>query len=290
MYGYIVPNKSTLRASDFVLYRSYYCGICCETGRTYGQLPRFTTNYDFAFLSALLIDYSTAEAVIEEQTCVLNPFKKKAVLQHSLLLARLAAANIMLAYQKASDGVVDGDGVKYGVVRKALEKPCSVARNKFPHLWAAVKNTYRLQREAEEKNVASIDRAADPFASLMRDMPALLLDGKSDESIRGLCYNIGKFVYLADALDDIVDDCKHRRYNPFAAVYGEAKNRAAFIAEHRDDLQFAFDVCCNRAAKYLSELKLTQSYSLIRNVVCDGMRSKTAELMNSVKKLPSPRI
>ena len=66
MYGYIVPQKSTLRASDFVLYRSFYCGMCCETGRLYGQFPRFTTNYDFAFLSALMHDYPQADAVIAE--------------------------------------------------------------------------------------------------------------------------------------------------------------------------------------------------------------------------------
>ena len=290
MYGYIVPQKSTLRASDFVLYRSYYCGICCETGRAYGQLPRFTTNYDFAFLSALLIDYAAADVVIEEHTCVLNPIKKKAVLQHSSLLARIVAANLMLAYQKADDGVIDKDGLKYRAVRRALRGAFNKAKGKYPQIWLAIKTAYKAQREVEKQYIASLDRAADPFASLMRDLPELILGAKTDDNLKSLCYNIGKFVYLVDALDDIADDFKHKRYNPFLARYGEFKSRKDFIAEHKDDLEFCLGVCRNRAAQTFSALRFTQSYSLLRNIICDGMAAKAEELLVSVKKLPPPKI
>lgn len=290
MYGYIVPQKSTLRASDFVLYRAYYCGICCETGRTYGQLPRFTTNYDFAFLTALLTDYAAADLVIEEHTCVLNPVKKKAVVQHSSLLARIVAANIMLAYQKADDGVIDKDGLKYRAVRRALKKAFDRARDKYPQLWLAIKRAYKAQRDVEKNAVVGIDRAADPFASLMRELPELILGGKTDDNLKTLCYNIGKFVYLADALDDVADDFKHKRYNPFLASYGGFKNRKDFIAAHKDDLEFCFAACRSRAAQCFSALRLTQSRSLLQNIVCDGMAVKAEELLSSVKKLPPPRI
>lgn len=290
MYGYIVPQKSTLRASDFVLYRAYYCGICCETGRTYGQLPRFTTNYDFAFLSALLTDYAASDVVIEEHTCVLNPVKKKAVVQHSSLLARIVAANIMLAYQKADDGVIDKDGLKYRAVRRTLKKSFNRARDRYPQLWLAIKTAYKAQRDVERNAVVGIDRAADPFASLMRELPELILGVETDDNLKSLCYNIGKFVYLADALDDIADDFKHKRYNPFLASYGGFTTRKDFIAAHKDDLEFAFAVCRGRAAQCFSALRLTQSRSLLQNIVCDGMAAKAEELLGSVKKLPPPRI
>lgn len=290
MYGYIVPEKSKLRASDFVLYRAYYCGICCETGRAYGQLPRFTTNYDFAFLSALLTDYAAADLVIEEHTCVLNPVKKKAVVQHSSLLARIVAANIMLAYQKADDGVIDKDGLKYRAVRRALKKSFDRARDKYPQIWLAIKRAYKAQRAVETDAVASIDRAADPFANLMRELPELILGGKTDDNLKSLCYNIGKFVYLADALDDVADDFKHKRYNPFLARYGDFESRKQFIAAHKTELEFCFAACRNRAAQCFAALRLTQSRSLLQNIVCDGMAAKAEELMMSVKKLPPPRI
>lgn len=289
MYGYIVPQKSTLRASDFVLYRSFYCGMCCETGRRYGQLPRFTTNYDFAFLSALLCDYAKADIVIEEHGCVLNP-KKKAILQTNPLLERLAAANILLCYQKANDGVADGDGIKYRAARRMLKKPFKTAKTLCPEVWAAIERSNKAQRDVEQNRVASVDRAADPFASLMRELPELILGAKTDDNLKGLCYNIGKFVYLADALDDIAEDFKSKRYNPFLAAYEKFSGRKQFIEEHRAELEYCFGSVCNRAEQRFNGLRFTQSYSLLRNIVSNGMRAKTEELLGSTKKLKNPRI
>lgn len=289
MYGYIVPDKSTLRASDFVLYRSFYCGICCETGRLCGQLPRFTTNYDFAFLSALLHDCAQADIVIEEHGCVLNP-KRKAILQSNPLLTRLVYANVMLCYKKADDGVRDGDGVKYKVVRRMLKKHVKKAIAECPELWARIERFDSEQTAIEQNNVASADRAADPFASLMRDLPALILGKPTSESLNGLCYNIGKFVYLMDALDDIADDAKSKRYNPFLAAFGGFKTRKEFIAAHEEDIRCTFNGMCVRAEQCCDALRLTQSGSLIRNIVKNGMRAKTDEIMASTAKLKNPRL
>lgn len=291
MYGYVVPEKSKLRSSDFVLYRSFYCGICCQTGRLYGQLPRFTTNYDFAFLSALLHDYASADIVIEEHTCVLNPVKRKAVLQPNPLLERLAAANIMLAYQKADDGVIDGDGIKYRAVRRILRKPFGAAKSAYGEIWSVIEKSYKAQRAVENANVSSVDRAADPFANLMRELPEKILGVQTDDNLKGLCYNIGKFVYLADALDDIEDDKSGKRYNPFIAAYGfDNGSRAEFIEAHRADLEFYFNSTAARAQSYFGAMKFTQSYNLIKNIVCDGLKSKIDQLLSSNKKLKPQRI
>ncbi|MBD5131379.1 MAG: hypothetical protein HDT28_02115 [Clostridiales bacterium] len=289
MYGYIVPDKNTLRASDFVLYRSFYCGMCCETGRAYGQLPRFTTNYDFAFLSALMHDYAQADVVIEERPCVLNPHKK-AILQHNALLSKLAATNIMLCYQKADDGVKDGDGAKYRILRKALKRPFRKAKAACPEVWERIKAFDAEQQKVEKTGVQSLDRAADPFASLMRDLPVVILGAQTDDNLKGLCYNIGKFVYLVDALDDIQDDFKKKRYNPFLAAFGGFDGRAKFIEQHKAELEFCLFTVCSRAESCFRGLRLTQSYTLLDNVVTKGMRGKTNELLGSTKKLKNPRI
>lgn len=290
MYGYIVPYKNTLKASDFVLYRSFYCGVCCQTGKMFGQLPRFTTNYDFAFLTALLFDYAAGDIVIEEHTCILNPFKKKAILMPSPLLERIAAANILLAYQKADDGVADGDGIKYRAVRRALKKPFNKSKKLLPDVWEAIKSSYKKLALLEKEGVASIDRAADPFADLLRTLPSLILERETDDNFKGLCYNIGKFVYLADALDDIDDDFKKKRFNPFLRAYPDFRSRKAFIEAHKADLEFIFTSVCARAQNCFNALKLTQSGRLLKNIVFDGMNKKTEELLSSVKKLKSPRI
>lgn len=289
MYGYIVPRKSTLSASDFVLYRSFYCGMCCATGRAYGQLPRFTTNYDFAFLAALLHDYAQANIVIEEHPCILN-VRKKAILQPNPLLEKLSAVNILLSFQKADDGVRDGDGIKYGVVRSALKRPFLKAKRLCPEVWERIEREQAELDKTEKSGETSIDRAADPFASMLRDIPELILGVQTDDNLKGLCYNVGKFVYIADALDDIDDDVKHKRYNPFNASYGGFKNRKQFITDNRERLEFVFGTVCGRAEQCFDGLKFTQSRSLLANIVTGGMRDKTAELLSSDRKLKPPKI
>ena len=54
MFGYVLADKSNLSETQFQRYRSCYCGLCHEIGRSYGSLQRLALNYDMAFLVLLL--------------------------------------------------------------------------------------------------------------------------------------------------------------------------------------------------------------------------------------------
>lgn len=290
MYGYVIPDKTKLRAQDFVLFRAFYCGICCQTGKLFGQLARFTTNFDITFLTALIFDYSKADLIIEEHTCVLNPVRKKATVMPSELLEKIAAVNLILAYGKTLDGKQDREGAKYGVARLALKRGYKKAVKMMPEaneLFVKYMEELSLKEKSGE---TSVDRAADSFAGLYREIAKLLLGSAADDVIASLCYNVGKFVYLADALDDATTDTKKHRYNPFVAAYGECVNKKQFIAEHKE-IEQALAFCVNRAAGCFNELKFTQSYTLLRNVIYDGMRSVMNQLLEGDDKpLKPPKI
>lgn len=290
MYGYVVPYKPQLKMQDFVLYRSFYCGICKATGRLYGQTPRFTTNYDVTFLSVLMHDCNTQEVRFSEERCVCNPFKKKPVIGRNPLLDSLAAANLIMAYYKAVDGVIDKDGLSKRAAKIALKRSYKKAAKACPEADEIVRTSYEALRAVERDNTAGVDRAAHPFAEMLRRLAVWLLDDKADVNKSGLCYNIGKFVYLADALDDIGDDAKKKRYNPFIATYGFGGDRAAFIAEHRAELEFVFGSTVNRAIECFNNCRFTQSYDLMQNIVYLGLREKVKELLNSTEKLRYPKI
>ena len=289
MYGYVVPFKQKLSMPDFVLYRAFYCGICKCTGSLFGQLPRFTTNYDMVFLALLVHDQTRQEVEIAESGCVCNPFKKKACVLPNELLEKLAAVNIILSYYKAEDGVADREGLKYRTVRSMLRVPYRKAKALLPAADDIVRTRYEQLRKLESENAAGLDQAAHPFASMLRDIAALLLGGAADENNLALCYNIGKFVYLTDAFDDIEEDAKKRRYNPFTAAYG-VSGRAALLEAHSGEVNFLFNVTVNRAAECLNSLQFSQSRDLMINIVHSGLREKTAELLGSKKKLPAPKI
>ena len=67
-------------------------------------------------------------------------------------------------------------------------------------------------RKLEKENCDSIDRVADTFATLMRDMTRRLIE--TDDNIDTFCYNLGRLIYLLDAVDDVEKDSKSGEYNP----------------------------------------------------------------------------
>lgn len=290
MYGYVTPVKDTLRKQDYVLFRAFYCGVCVETGKGYGNLARYTTSYDIAFLAALAHDAASQPVEFEVAGCVGNPFTKKAMVKHNPLLERIAAANILLAYYKVLDDVIDGGGAKKRVARRALKKPYLKAKAFLPEADEIMAKRYAELREKEKTGEKSIDKAADSFALLLKETVNAVMDGKASENLLGLCYNIGKFVYLIDALDDIADDAKSGNYNPFLAAYGDFTGRKEFFEKHADDLGFIINSTVNRAIECFNGMNFTQSYSLLRNIVYEGLRTKTAEVLGADKKIPAPKI
>ena len=317
MFGYVVPVKDQLACSDFMLYRSFYCGICKVTGKYYGQLPRFTTNYDMVFLSVLLHEYTNSEYTFEHKGCVLNPFKKKVSVCSNELFDKIAAANIILSYYKAEDGCIDREGAKMRVVRRLLKKPYKRASALLPGVDSACKTWYDNLRALERADCPSPDRAADCFAQLLKEVACNLVKGyevsctENRQSVRNggepdggfrfqasaahfeaLCYNVGKFVYLADALDDAEEDFRKKRYNPFLAAYGSFANRTKFIDANREPITFILASSVNRAIESFNYIKhgFRNGGDLLQNILYKGLRAKCEELLSSAKKLKKPRL
>lgn len=288
MYGYVVPVKAELNQADFSLYRAFYCGICMSTSKMFGQWPRFTTNYDMVFLSVLLHDYEQCDVEFKNCGCICNP-KKKTVVCRNALFDKLVAVNILLSYCKANDDVLDGGGPKKRLARRMLKKHYKKAAALLPEADEIIRSEYERLRAFEQANTAGLDRVADCFGSMMERL-GVCLTGTADEKLKKLLYNVGKFVYLADALDDIGEDHKHKRYNPLLAAYGGYKSRTQFIEDNREALTFLLAGTVNRAIECFNGLTFTGASDLLRNIVHKGLRSKCEELLASKKKLPPPKI
>jgi len=293
LYGYVIPVKAELTCADFTLYRSFYCGMCKLTGRFYGQKARFTTNYDITFLSVLLHEYQKVEVTFENKGCILNPFKKKISVCGGELLEKIAAANIILSYYKAHDGVLDKEGFKYRMARRMLKKPFKKASLRLSCVDGAVKMWYDKLRVLEKESCTSVDRAADCFANMLKSVAECILSPETPHAdLSALCYNVGKFVYLADALDDVDEDFKKKRYNPFLAAYGAYAGRKAFIEKNREPLEFILASCVNRAIESFNNIRheFDGGGPLLQNILYLGLREKCAELLQSERKLKKPRV
>jgi hypothetical protein len=289
MFGYVTPVKDKLRQQDFVLYRSFYCGICAQIGRDYGALPRFTTTYDATFLALLSHDVTEQEVEFEESRCIGNPFTKKLMIKGNELLKRVCASNVILSYYKLYDDVIDEGGVKKRLARAAMNKAYKKAVYLMPAVDEIVKRRYEELRKMEKSGEGSVDKVAHCFAMLLRETCEVVVKGKCDENFLSLCYNVGKFIYLIDALDDVGDDAKSGSYNPFL-VGKTFENRKKFFADNAQEISFVLACTVNRATECFNSMKFTQSYTLLKNIVYDGLREKVEEVLKSDKKIPNPKI
>ena len=69
MFGYVNVLKHDLKVRDYMMFRSYYCGLCRALKDSYGALGQLTLTYDMTFvifrnLLAVLFDRSFSVSVI----------------------------------------------------------------------------------------------------------------------------------------------------------------------------------------------------------------------------------
>lgn len=294
MFGYVLPKSETLSLRDYSMFRALYCGICIATKHRYGNLARFTVNYDITAFALLAIEAMHPEVTFSSCRC-LGDVRKKPYVEDSAFMQTMADVNILLCRYKAYDDMLDGG--KRSVIMSVLKKPYEKAAAALPEADRIISESYEKLRKAETENIASLDRVSDCFASMLERLFAeVALGGVTDEyyiaEMRKLCYNIGKFVYLADAVDDIDEDHRAGRYNPVLAVMPDYENGKPrdYKTRHRAELEFALNSTVNRAIECVNHIGLSQVNDLLRNIIYEGMRAKTDELLAADKKLPPPTL
>ena len=216
MFGYVRPLLSRLTGGEKELYNAAYCGLCHTMGRRYGFLSRFTLNYDFTFLAILLAgDQSVPE--ICRRKCPAHPLRRKKGCVEMSGLDTAADESMILTWHKLCDDVVD-KGFWAGLPARAA---CLLFRGAYrraadrcPVFDRRVREQLGRLRDLEQARSPSIDRTADAFALILEAAAPESGDEARDRVLGQLLYHVGRWIYLADAWDDLADDRAHGSYNP----------------------------------------------------------------------------
>ena len=280
MFGYVRYDLPNLYIKDFMLYKAMYCGLCKGIGASCGQIARVGLTYDVAFLSVLLHNIAGINVRVEQAHCVEHVIRKRPIAALDSLTEELGALNTVLLYYKLTDDVVDG-GRGRGR-RLWFKRGFKRARKKYPKLVELVENYMKQQSAAERAKVSSPDMAADPSANMMKELTSYLLKDKATEYTEGLFYEIGKWVYLIDALDDYDKDKKKKRYNPFVLSYSSAGKRE-LLKEHGEEISFLFDTLFYSLRENLSHIPFAFNRDLTDNILLLGLPAETQRVMRCEK-------
>lgn len=274
MFGYIQPDKPYLFYKDEVLYKALYCGLCKAIGEGCGQMPRTALSYDMAFLSALLHNIKNANVKIEKRRCAFH-LRSKPMARPDETTVMLGFVNTALAYYKLLDDREDGDarGGFAFLYRRGFRR----AVKKHPALVEIIERQLEEQAKTERSGCAVIDMACEPTAVMMQKISDYVLGGYATEHTAGLCYDLGKWVYLADALDDYDKDVKKGRYNVLYNAYG-CPTKAEAVEKGYGELTFIFDSLFADMRQRLAKIKFYYNHDLTDNIILRGIPIKTRRL------------
>ena len=277
MFGYIQPDSPYLFKKDETLYKALYCGLCKSIGKGCGQRARTALTYDMAFMSALVHNIRHQDVTIKRAHCVLHCIRKRAIAQVDDVTVMLGCINTALAYYKLLDDKADGD--KKGVFRHLYKKGLKRALKKHKMAVEIIQNQMREQSEVEKAGCSIIEMASEPSAVMMRELSIYALGEYSTPETEGLFYDIGKWVYLIDALDDYDKDVKKHRYNVLYNAFG-AKCKAQAVEQNRDELTFLFDSLFADMRMRISKIDFGFNRDLTDNIILRGIPIKTRAVLN----------
>lgn len=279
MFGYVLPDKPNMFIKDFSLYKAFYCGMCKTIGKKCSQMMRFTTNYDITFFNIFLHSLTDTDIELSNEVCILNPLKKKSVVKLNPLMVDIMDANTILSHFKAVDDIADNKSFSKKIADAiVIKKHFKRALKRNGDMYKTVKQGYDKLYELESKNCENVDLVAHQFATIMKELTKIIAKDKYTEDAGELMYNLGRWVYFADALDDLEEDAKKKEYNCFLINY-DFTDRQKFLEDKGKDVEYLLYSCYNAICDRFDNIKLQKYEGVITNIIWYGLKVQTDNLL-----------
>ena len=267
MFGYIAINRPELRVREYERYRAYYCGLCQALKKRSSRAGQLTLSFDMTFLGILLTSLYEPHTVCRKERCILHPAKEHLTASNECI-TYAADMNLLLAWYDLLDDWHDDRNVASLTHAKLLKPTVEKIRAEYPAQAAAVSAYVRELNACEKENSTDLDRVAGLTGKMLGSLFAWK-DDEWKEQLYSVGFFMGKFIYLMDAYDDLADDVKKGRYNPWVKLAEEPDfdQKAESIMEMMmGECSFAFE-----------KLPLIRDRELLRNVIYAGVWTKFTE-------------
>ncbi len=300
MFGYIRICKPQMKICEYDTYQAVYCTLCRHLGRHLGLPARMLLNYDYTFLTMVMIALSEEPSRFVRGRCVFNPAKRCGnCATHADAFEYTSALTAIMFYHKLRDNINDATGGKR-LLWQMLLPYASHVRKRAMKLCAdedALVDKYiRRQFEAEHRAVESgdviVDELCQPTADVISAI-AVKLSTKPDEQtvLKYFGYFLGRWIYLIDALDDLDEDLQNRSFNPLALKFHLTAQDTAERSEAWENArQFGNDSLNQsiaEAIKYYELLDFGQFKPILDNIMYLGVsEAQRSALMKGMTDNP----
>lgn len=284
MFGYVTPYKNELKVREYDMFKAYYCGLCKTLGREFNNIVRFGLNYDLTFLALLLSSIEEEKETITREGCIANPVKKKFIVNSNHSLVYTSNISIMLIYYKLLDDWKDEGSIKSLIGTIPFLSPLKKANSTYNNKAQVIKECLDKLTELEKSRCSRIDEAADSFGKLMEEIsaPDYIEDHKLKRVIKWIGYNLGRWIYILDAFNDLEEDIKNNNYNPILLQYNYSRDEEINDFKNRvaGPIEFSLTMSLEAISKSFEILDIRKNRGIIENIVYMGTRHKMELILN----------
>lgn len=284
MFGYIKPNIAELKVKDNELYKATYCGLCRTMGKCTGCMSKFTLSYDFAFFALVRMAMEKTKGEVKMRRCIAHPLKKRPMLEINPVLEYSAKSSVILTRLKLKDNINDSHGISrliakiVGLVSAFFKK----TDKELLHLEEKIKKCIEDLSALEKENCESIDAVANTFGELLGNVASFGLDSENEKLGYEIGFHLGKWIYVADACDDLEKDVKTGSYNVLKLAFGNSLND-----NDKELLKQAMMLELNRMSRGVELIDFSSHRdveAIIKNVVYDGLVRESERVLKMKKE------
>lgn len=260
MLGYIRPCSEELLVRQDMCYKSVYCGLCKTLGGKICKESRLVLSYDMVFLAFCRYILEEKNPEFTKSRCSVNPFKKKSVAVRDSVLEYCAAMCSLLAWYKLDDDVRDSHGMRKffsSIIRLFAKRMKRKAG--YEDISEKIKEYLDTLSLLEKKDTFSPDELAECFGHVTETVFSYGLEEDKKRIAEEIGFHIGKWIYFADAADDLGKDRKIGAFNPFKNYYSKESCQTAMLHELQSaslalDLASADESDCKAIAENIIRL------------------------------------
>ena len=281
MFGYITTSKQQLGDECYNSFCTYYCGLCKALGNHSSQSSRLGLNYDLTFLAIVLSSIVEDGDSFSCKRCIVHPIKKRPCLDDNYVIKYCAMMSALLSYEKLYDDWYDEKSIKalFGMLlyRSAYKK----AIRNYEETSLYIRSMLVKLREIEKENIKSIDEAADKFALILQKLftPDFVSDTNIRRQLEWFGYNIGRWIYIIDAVNDLEKDYNKKNYN--ALLSDNISNIKDYCRDVCKRMETTLTFTLENAAEAFDLMKLYRNEELLNKMMYISLPAKQSQILNN---------
>lgn len=261
MFGFAVCNRAKLSDEERARYQSVSCGLCRRLKEKYGNRERLSLNCDMTFLALVLSSlYEPEDEIVRKFTCGLHPFQRREELL-SPYVEYAADMTVLYSCYKCLDGWRDDkDLIRYHYARY-LRRHLPEIEEKYPRQCRRFLEGIRRFSAIESGREPMSDARINAVGEILTELFVYREDGWSGY-LRKFGFELGRFLYLMDAVIDAEEEKRSGRCNPF--LRNETKMEI-------QDAERILQVMIGNAAEQFEMLPLSRDEHLLKSILYDGV-------------------